>query len=71
MGSVDMPGVIGRVGTMLAQHGVNIAGWYTGRAEPGGNTLTVLTLDEELPEPAYRALEQFDFIRHARRVWIG
>lgn len=71
MGSVDKPGVIGRVGTMLAQHGVNIAGWYTGRAEPGGNTLTVLTLDEELPESAYQALEQFDFIRHARRVWIG
>jgi D-3-phosphoglycerate dehydrogenase len=71
MGSVDKPGVIGRVGTMLSEHGVNIAGWYTGRAEPGGNTLTVLTLDEELPDYAYNALEQFDFIRHARRIWIG
>ena len=50
MGSHDKPGVIGRIGTMFAEHSINIAGWYTGRAEKGGNTLTVVTLDEAIPE---------------------
>jgi D-3-phosphoglycerate dehydrogenase len=70
MGSRDKPGVIGRVGTMLAEHNINIAGWYTGRAEPGGNTLTVLTLDEPLADEVFAALEAFDFVRHAHQIQI-
>jgi D-3-phosphoglycerate dehydrogenase len=70
LGSRDTPGVIGRVGTLLSEHNVNIAGWYTGRAEPGGNTLTVLTLDEELPAGVIEALESLDFIRHVRQIWV-
>ncbi|MEL7432685.1 MAG: phosphoglycerate dehydrogenase [Chloroflexota bacterium] len=70
MGSRDKPGVIGRVGTMLAQHEVNIAGWYTGRANPGGNTLTVLTLDESLSDEVMTKLEAFDFVRHVHQIRI-
>lgn len=70
MGSFDRPGVIGRVGTLMADHQVNIASWHTGRAEPGGHTLTVLGLDEPLPENVFEALQQFDFIRHAHQVMI-
>jgi D-3-phosphoglycerate dehydrogenase len=70
MGSRDKPGVIGRVGTMLASHNINIAGWYTGRAEPGGNTLTVLTLDEPLADDVFAELEAFDFVRHAHQIQI-
>ena len=50
MGSYDKPGVIGRVGTLMAENGINIASWHTGRAAPGGHTLTVLNFDEALPE---------------------
>jgi D-3-phosphoglycerate dehydrogenase len=70
MGSHDKPGVIGRVGTLLSQHNINIAGWYTGRAEPGGNTLTVLTLDEPLPSEVFEALEALDFVRHAHQIRV-
>lgn len=68
MGSYDKPGVIGSVGTLLAENGVNIASWQTGRAQPGGQTLTVLTLDEPLAEDVLNALLQLDFVRHAHRV---
>ncbi|MDX2163336.1 MAG: phosphoglycerate dehydrogenase [bacterium] len=68
MGSYDQPGVIGRVGTMMATNGVNIASWQTGRATPGGHTLTVLTLDEPLPESVLFELRQQDFVRHAHEV---
>ncbi len=70
MGSYDKPGVIGRVGTLLAENNVNIASWHTGRAEPGGHTLTVLTLDQPLPEPVLEELQQQDFVRHAHMIEI-
>lgn len=68
MGSFDQPGVIGKVGTLLAENKVNIASWYTGRATPGGQTLTVLTLDQPLDENVYTQLMQLEFIRHAHQV---
>ena len=68
MGSYDKPGVIGQVGTLLAKNLVNIAGWYTGRAQPGGNTLTVLTLDEPIPDSVLNALREQEFVRHAHQI---
>lgn len=70
MGSYDQPGVIGRVGTLMADNGVNIASWHTGRAEPGGNTLTVLTLDEPIPDAVLDKLREQDFVRHAHQLKI-
>lgn len=71
MGSIDRPGIIGQIGTYLAEHRVNIASWQTGRAEPGGNTLTVLTLDEALPDAVYEGICNFDFVRHAHQVEVN
>jgi D-3-phosphoglycerate dehydrogenase len=70
MGSYDQPGVIGRVGTLLANNQVNIASWQTGRAEPGGQTLTVLTLDQPLPDEVLHELRQLEFVRHAHQVAV-
>jgi D-3-phosphoglycerate dehydrogenase len=41
----DRPGVIGKVGTILGQHDVNIATMDVGRATRGGTALMALTLD--------------------------
>ncbi len=68
MGSFDIPGVIGRIGTILAENNINIADWRTGRAEPGGHTLSVLTLDQPLPEDLLETIRQQDFIRHAKQI---
>lgn len=70
MGSFDQPGVIGKVGTLMATNNVNIASWHTGRAEPGGHTLTVLALDERLPDKVLSELKQLEFVRHAHQVEI-
>lgn len=70
MGSFDQPGVIGKVGTLMSTNNVNIASWHTGRAEPGGHTLTVLALDLPLPSPVLDELRQLDFVRHAHQVEI-
>ena len=70
MGSYDKPGVIGRVGSLMAENGVNIASWHTGRAAPGGHTLTALTFDEALPEAVMAVLRRQDFIRHVHQLRI-
>lgn len=70
MGSFDTPGVIGTIGTMLSELGVNIASWHTGRVKPGGHTLTVLTLDESIPQDVMDKLMALEFVRHAHQMKI-
>jgi D-3-phosphoglycerate dehydrogenase len=41
----DRPGIVGRVGTLLGRHHVNIASMSLGREQAGGRALTVLNLD--------------------------
>lgn len=41
----DVPGIIGRVGTIFGNHKVNIAQMSVGRTSPGGGAVGVLNLD--------------------------
>jgi len=51
MANRDRPGLIGRIGTILGEAGVNIAGFKYGREEPGGNAFSFLAIDTPvLPE---------------------
>ena len=45
----DIPGIVGKVGTVLARHQVNIASMSLGREAVGGQALTALTLDSVPP----------------------
>jgi D-3-phosphoglycerate dehydrogenase len=44
----DKPGFIGRIGTLLGSHGINIGTFNLGRREPGGEAVLLLSLDEAL-----------------------
>jgi len=44
----DRPGVIGKVGTILGQAGINIASMEVGRKEAGGSALMGLTVDSPI-----------------------
>jgi D-3-phosphoglycerate dehydrogenase / 2-oxoglutarate reductase len=46
----DVPGVIGRVGTILGDRGINIATMEVGRREAGGAALMGLTVDVPVPQ---------------------
>jgi D-3-phosphoglycerate dehydrogenase len=41
----DVPGIVGRIGTILGAHNVNIASMSLSRNEAGGRALTLLNLD--------------------------
>jgi D-3-phosphoglycerate dehydrogenase len=45
----DRPGIIGRVGTILGEHAINIATMEVGRKAAGGDALMGLTVDSPVP----------------------
>lgn len=52
----DVPGIIGRVGTLFGEHQVNIAQMAVGRTARGGEAIGVLNLDTRPPEAALQAV---------------
>jgi D-3-phosphoglycerate dehydrogenase len=46
---IDRPGIIGKVGTILGEHQINIATMDVGRPTRGGTALMGLTLDSPVP----------------------
>src|SRR5262245_6233988 len=52
----DVPGIIGRVGTICGEHKVNIAQMAVGRSAPGGPATGVLNLDGQPPAEALAAV---------------
>lgn len=66
--SRDMPGFIGRVGTVLGELGINIATWRTGRTEPGGLAISFISVDRDVPEHVLDLLHQFELIMKVKKV---
>lgn len=52
----DVPGIIGRVGTLFGEYQVNIAQMAVGRTARGGEAIGVLNLDTRPPEAALQAV---------------
>ncbi len=48
--NLDVPGVIGRIGTLCGRHSINIAGMQLGRERRGGRAVSILNLDDPMPE---------------------
>jgi D-3-phosphoglycerate dehydrogenase len=46
----DRPGVIGSLGQLLGDAGVNIASMQVGRTDAGGSAVCVLTVDAMAPQ---------------------
>ncbi|MBO9360960.1 MAG: phosphoglycerate dehydrogenase [Thermoflexus sp.] len=70
MRSRDVPGVIGRVGTLLGQHGINIAEWRLGRDRPGGTALSFINLDSPAPKAVLEALRRMPEIEDVRQAFL-
>lgn len=46
----DVPGVVGAIGTLLGHKGINIAGMELGRGEKGGDAISFIHVDNEIPK---------------------
>ena len=47
----DRPGMIGKIGTIMGQHEINIASMNLGRSEKKGEAMVILSLDSAVPAP--------------------
>ena len=66
--NTDRPGIVGRIGTLLGDHGVNIATMSLSRNEAGGTALTVLNLDTTPDEHLLAAIRGSEDIRSAQVI---
>jgi len=66
----DKPGIMGHIGTILGQKGINIASMTLGRKEKGGPAITVLNLDQEVDDEVLYKIKEFPAINSVRLVRI-
>ena len=69
--NLDVPGVIGRIGTILGEQGVNIANFALGRDRSGvkpGRALAVVQMDAPASAAVLEALGTIEALTEARPV---
>ena len=59
------PGIIGGVGTILGDAGVNIATFHLGRSEQGGNAIALIEIDGELGEDLIEKIAALESVTQA------
>ena len=64
----DRPGVIGKVGTLMGDNNINIAGMHVGRESEGQGAVMVLKLDTVVPDAILAQVRQVDGMETARSV---
>ena len=73
MRNQDVPGVIGKVGTILGKHGINIANFSLGRrseAQAGAplEAIAVVQVDGEVPEAVVSELRGIPAVQQAKAI---
>lgn len=66
----DVPGIIGKVGTVFGKHGVNIGQMSVGRImqQPGGLAIGVLNLDSQPPQAALEELMAIEAVEKVQLI---
>ena len=59
----DKPGFIGRIGTLLGSHGINIGTFNLGRRDAGGEAVLLLSLDEAIGPEVLAEAEKVDGVK--------
>ena len=68
----DVPGVIGRVGTLLGQAGINIGSYHQARRDaPGQEALAAITVDQALTNGVLDQLGRIPDILQVRLADLG
>ena len=62
----DVPGIIGKLGTMLGEHKVNLANFTLGRSAQGGEAIAIAYLDEAMDASVVDALKATGLFRQVK-----
>jgi D-3-phosphoglycerate dehydrogenase / 2-oxoglutarate reductase len=66
----DVPGMIGKVGSILGDHGINIGNMAVGRGEPGSRAAMAVTVDEPVPDGVLKTFMETPGFSDARAVTL-
>ena len=66
--NADQPGVVGRVGTFLGEHRVNIAQLYLSRNKAGGTALSAYQVDSALDAATLAELAKSDHVISVKQI---
>ncbi len=66
--NLDVPGVIGKIATLLGNAGINISRFYLGRKSAGGEAMALIQIDDPIDDDRLAALASLPNIVSARRI---
>ena len=66
----DVPGVIGRVGTVLGDAGINIGEYHQARLAAGGQALAAISVDDPLPDHVIGTLRELPEVLEVRQAHL-
>ncbi|MBF0493897.1 MAG: ACT domain-containing protein, partial [Candidatus Omnitrophica bacterium] len=64
----DVPGIVGKVGTILGEAKVNIAGIHLGRDEQRKLAVSILNLDSDVPKETIEKLKKVQDILDVKQI---
>jgi len=64
----DKPGLIGGIGSILGDAGVNIATFHLGRADAGGDAIALISIDEALTPDLLTKLQELPQIKQIKSL---
>jgi len=67
----DVPGVIGRVGTLLGNRQVNIANFALGRNQQAEEAIGLVNVDHEIPAEVLSEIRAIPAVRAARLIEVA
>jgi len=67
----DVPGVIGQIGTILGEGGVNISRFHLGRRERGGEAMAVIEVDAPLSKETLQSLRALEQVLSAQPIELS
>lgn len=67
--NTDVPGVVGRIGSLLGTAGINIAGIQLGRAEDG-EAVSIVNVDSPVSREVLDEIRRLPEIRVALTLWV-
>ena len=67
----DKPGIIGSVGTLLAEHNINVAAMNFGRKKPGGEAVSVYNVDSPISAELLEKIRQTKNVLKVKLIKLG
>ncbi len=66
----DMPGIMGKIATILGENDINIGAMHLARTKPRGTALCMVNVDSDIPEEAVRQIAALPYIIYAKMVHL-